>query len=731
MLLFLVTAVLAAQATPPSAPPAQRDTAHAYLDAEAKRLVAAARSRRETIDRSITSYRTTMRERIGVGIRALRRDRMLYRRELALRIDWRRDSVTRIDVLGARQSVPAAVPKPQLPEDLKRGLGDYAFDPADDRLTVGWGGRREGARRDSTADSTRHRGEIEFQHPLAPGSEAHYRFAAGDSSAVVFPNGRTIRLRELKIIPRRLDFRLMAGAFWIDEDSHAVVRALIRPARPFDFEQDVSDEDAKDIPGFVKPIRIEVRFLTIDYGLWTGRWWLPRLIAMDAVATAGSFLQVPMRYERLYDEYEVGGDTAASLAPRPPAATPVEDSIARAACHERQEREKISCRCDNGRCQVFAVNLPTDTAALLASTSLPPPFGSANDTLISAGEMEQLTRGVGSLPQVPWQLHARPLRWGLGRYNRIEGLALGAKGELDLGRLTLDGTGRIATTDATLDLQGGVLRETGNTRFRLGGFYRLAAVDPTARSLGIGNSLNALVLGRDDGDYFRATGAELTVIPPVTLPQTFSVRLYVERQRRAIKRTDFSIPNLINDINVFRPNISADSADQFGASVTFRAQRGIDPERTMVTSDVTIDAATGTFDFGRASTTLRVTAPLGPRIAGAIELAGGISTGRVPIQSHWYLGGPGTLRGYDGAATTGDAFWRARAELANRWPAARVVLFSDVARADQRERLSLANPLASVGVGVSFLDGLFRVDLARAFTSPTGWRLDIYSDAAL
>jgi len=66
----------------------------------------------------------------------------------------------------------------------------------------------------------------------------------------------------------------MSGAFWIDESSHAVVRALIRPARPFDFEQDVSDEDGKDIPGFVKPIKIEIRYITIDYGLWTGRWWL-------------------------------------------------------------------------------------------------------------------------------------------------------------------------------------------------------------------------------------------------------------------------------------------------------------------------------------------------------------------------------------------------------------------------------------------------------------------------
>jgi len=151
MLSLLVTAVLAAQA------PAQggrggapRDTSGAYLDAEARRLVAAARTRRETIDRSITGYRTTMRERIGVGIRALRRDRMLYRRELALHIDWRRDSVTRIDVVGARQSIPAAVPKPQLPEDLKSDAGDYAFDPANDRLTIGWGGGD--AKRDSTQD---------------------------------------------------------------------------------------------------------------------------------------------------------------------------------------------------------------------------------------------------------------------------------------------------------------------------------------------------------------------------------------------------------------------------------------------------------------------------------------------------------------------------------------------------------------------------------------------------
>jgi hypothetical protein len=565
---------------------------------------------------------------------------------------------------------------------------------------------------------------------LAPGSEASYRFATGDSSVVVFGDGRTITLRELRIIPRRLDVRLLGGSFWIDEASHAVVRALIRPARPFDFEQDVAEGDDK-IPGIVKPIRIDIRFLTIDYGLWAGRWWMPRLIAMDAVATAGSFLQMPVRYERVYDDYEVSGDTAQRRAVRPPVATAAEDSIARAACHEREEREHISCKCSNGHCLAFSVNIPTDTAALLSSTALPPSFGSANDSLISAGEMEELTRGLGKLPSAPWQFKARPPRWGLARYNRVEGLALGARGELDLGRLRLDGAGRIALSDGEPDLEAGLVRETGTARFRLAGYRRPAAVDPTARSLGIGNSLSALLLGRDDGDYFRATGAELTIVPAVTLPQRFALRFYAEWQRRALKRTDFSLPHAVHDDHVFRPNITADSADQVGASLLVRTQRGIDPERPQWTADVTLDGSAGTFGFGRASTTLRVTTPLGRSLAGALELGGGMSAGRVPVQSYWYLGGPGTLRGYGGGAASGDAFWRARLELANRWPAARVVVFGDVGRAALRDQLSLAKSLVGVGVGVSFLDGLVRLDLARAVRTPTGWRLDFYTDAAL
>ena len=699
-----------------------RADSSAYLDPAARRLVAEARARRETIDRSITAYRVTMRERIGAGVRALRRDRMLYRRELALRIDWRRDSVGRIDVIGAREAVPAVRAQVDVPEDLRGDVTDYAFDPADDRMTIGFGGGGDASDGEGKG--------VRFGHPLAPGSEADYRFATGDSSVLAFPDGRTIVLRELRVMPRRLDFRLMSGSLWIDEKSHGVVRALFRPSRPFDFDEDLGEED-HDIPGFVKPIRAEIRFITIDYGLWDGRWWLPRLIAMDAVATAGSWLQMPLRYERVYSDYEVTGDTASRRTTRLPRATAAADSGARAQCHQQVDTLSVDCVCRHGECLRFAVNISTDTAALLASVELPPAFDGTGDTLISAGEIQDLMHGLGRLPQAPWQFHARPPRWGLARFNRVEGLALGAKGELDLGRLQLDGSARVALSDLEPDVEAGLTRETGTARFRLAAYRRLDAVDPTAGSLGFGNSLGALLLGRDDGDYYRSAGVQLTAFPAVTATQSFSVRIYAERQRSAAKRTDFSFPHALHGDHRFRPNIAADSADQVGAAVTLRAQRGFDPEAPRWGAEMSFDGGAGTYGFGRASTTVRVAAPLTQRLAGAVELSGGTSAGRVPVQSRCYLGGPNTLRGYGGGVTSGDAFWRARVELATRVPVARLALFYDVGRAAARERLSLAGPLMGAGIGASFLDGLMRIDLARALRSPTGWRLDFYVDGVL
>jgi len=87
----------------------------------------------------------------------------------------------------------------------------------------------------------------------------------------------------------------------------------------------------------LKPIRAEVRYITIEYALWDGRWWLPRLLAMDGVATMGSFIEAPLKFERTYTDYKVEGDSG---APTIRAAVAADDS-AEASCTGR-----ANCHCE-------------------------------------------------------------------------------------------------------------------------------------------------------------------------------------------------------------------------------------------------------------------------------------------------------------------------------------------------------------------------------------------------
>lgn len=693
----------------------QDSSSSAYLDAAARDLVARARVRREAVDRSIRGYDVMVTERIAVGIRALRRDRTLYRRELAIRVGWRRDTVARIDVLGARRAVPAVSPAVEVPQGLADDVTHLAFDPGDDRLMLGLDDSSFG------------------RHPLAPGSEADYRFQSGDTTTIAFPDGRTIRLFELRVIPRRLEFRLMTGSVWLDGESYAVVRLLFRPARPFDFSVDVrrgdgdGDDDHDDVPGFLKPIRAEVRFVTVDYGLWDQQWWLPRLVAFEGVATAGSFLAAPMRYDRVYAEYQVEGDTG--TRPRSRAERPaVDPDTARARC---RALGPVECRCEGSECIPFEVHVPADTARLLASPQLPAPFAGPEDTVVTEAELRDLGRELGRFPPVPWGAQLRPPRWGLVRFNRVEGLSLGAKLELDLGRAVLDGQARLGTADLEPNGELGISRPGATTRFRLAGYRRLALADPSTRALGLGGTLGSLILGRDDGDYYRALGVEITGAPALTLDQSYTWRVYAERQSAARKETDASLPHLLDDDQLFRDNITAAEADQVGAAVTLRAWRRFGAAGAALGTDITVGGETGTFDFWRASMTVRGSAPLTGRLVGALELAGGMSAGTLPVQSLWYLGAPGSLRGYAGGTAKGEAFWRVRGDLATAFPAVRLVLFGDAGAAGPRDHLSTGAALASAGVGVSLLDGLFRMDLARALLPPTGWRVEFYVDGVL
>lgn len=703
---MLAVVLLALQAPLPA------DTA-AYLDRAARDLVQRARDRRAVAEETITDYHALVQERISLGLRALRRDRRFYQREMAARLAWHRDGPDTVTLMGAREAIPVVYAGARVPEDLRRDAPDLGFEPGDERFGVGIG-------------------DSEFvYHPLAPGSEARYRFQSGDTTVISLQDGRTIRLLELRIIPRRDDFHVLTGSFWLEGEQAALVRAVFRPARAWDLERDLDpgDKDAGSVPGFLKPIRAEVRYITVEFALFDGKWWLPRLVAGDGVATAGTFIAAPLRYERVYSEFDVTAGPPPPAPPVSPADSLFADSTA-AAC-----RGRADCRCTRRRCRNAVVNVPDDTLSLLASPLLPRSLDD-EEAYLSQAEAQELWRAVGQLPVAPWAVHAPTLRfgpWGAGlvRYNRIEALSLGARLDFDFGRLTLDALARVGTADAWPNLELGLGRETRDLTLRLAGYRRLAAANPDTRPLGIGNSLSALLLGRDDGEFFRSWGGELVVRPAATAAQSYVWRLFVEWQRAADKGTDLSLPHLLHDAHEFRSNITADAARELGTSLVLRGARGVSTRGTTVGAELVMDAHLGTFDYARASLTTRLTAPLPARLLGAIELAAGATGGAAPVQGRWYLGGPASLRGYAGGVIAGAVFWRARAEVANAFPAARLAVFGDAGWAGPGTAFTTGRPLLSVGTGASFFDGILRVDLAHALRLSKGWRLDFYVDGIL
>jgi hypothetical protein len=719
----------------PGTLPAQQ-AEDAYADALARELVARARAHRGVFDRGITEYRTRSTERISVTHRLLRRERLVFRRETAAQIHWRRAGDTEVEVLGAREVVPVAASRIQVPAELADYMPHLVFDPLDSEFLL---------RMDSTF----------IRHPLAVGSEAHYRFASGDSTIIRLPDGREVRLRELRFSPRRRDPHLIAGSFWLHSGSHAVVQAAFRIARPYSLADDADDgdDDGDDVPFFLRGIRADITHIAVEYGLWDLRWWLPRYMTMAGVVELGSFGTLPMEYQRSYADYEVVGDTTGTLPPAPEDSARARcrpgrftltvsvgspDSVRTRRTREALERRRQEAAADSlpdcpGR---YIVTLP-DSVDLLRSAALP---GSiyGEEPLLSSVELEQLEARVRDLPLPSFGPAALRLDWRPGgpgtlRYNRVEGLALGLRGSFQVG-LARGGVGAsYGTSDEQISAGADLTVQWRERTLRLDGYRGLRATDPAARPFALPNSLGALLFGQDDTQYYRGVGGAVTLAPAPEQTQWYALRLYGERQSPVRRNTDFSVAHWIDDAHTFRDNIAAERANQIGTDVALRVQQGVDPRGLRTGAQLDVRAEAGTFAFTRPALTLRAALPAAAGLALALEGAAGTTLGDAPLQSHWFMGGTHSLRGYPGATLNGESFWRGRAELATALPFARLALFSDAGWAGPAhgDAWSAARPLLSVGAGASFLDGIVRLDLARALRAPTGWRAHLYLDGLL
>jgi hypothetical protein len=722
--------------------------ADSYADSATRALVTEVRAARERTERMVTQYSVRASQRLGIGIRAMFRDRMLWRQELVADIVWRRDSVSTATVVGARESAPVAERGDHVPEGLHGDVRDLIVDPASDYLKVIGADDDEG-----------------FIYPIREGGELDYRFAIGGITEIGLPEGRRVRLVALEVTPRRADWKLISGTLWFDADTKGLVRAAFRPARPFEMQRDLDPEEDEDVPGWINA-KGEVKFVTLEYGLYEGRWWLPRYMAIDAVGSMGSWLDAPFKIERVYEDYEVEGgtppDPTSTFVPAGRTrwvhrdGTPV-DSAERAAradsvralvqeCIEREQARAVAdtasdrrtVRVRVGRCRRefgdsnLTITVPEDTLSLLTSPALGEPILQMG-AIITEDELISLRDAIEGLPDRPWETRIELPR-GLGdvlrnaRYNRIEALSLGLTGTADFGRLRVEGTARLGVADLEPELGGSLVRQTVASRFALTGYQRLAAANPSTRPFGPVNSMMAFFAGRDDGEYYRTRGIELTADDADAARWSF--RAWHQRERAAVVETDASVPGLFDGDRVFRSNIVADPATQSGASLTLR---GAVPWSRTVTlgAETTIDGATGTYEYGRAAFAVRAFITPASRLAAAVSLSAGSSRGTVPVQSRFYLGGAATLRGYPGGAAAGDAYWLARGEIGNTFPAARLIGFVDMGWAGSRANFGRGGALTAVGIGGSFLDGLFRIDIAHGLKEPGGTRLEVYFDGML
>jgi hypothetical protein len=711
--------------------------ANAYRDAAAREIVSRARAARLEQDSTILAYEARALQRIsaGLGLRAMGRERLMFRTESATRVRWQRGVGAWIDVEGTRTAIPMAFP------GARAIAGTLEMSP------VPYFPGREGLLRFTGMERVTDQEGL-FIHPLAAGAEAYYRYQAGDTISYSLPTGQTIRIAEVTVRAREPAFDLILGSLWFDLGSAQVVRAAYRPAAPFDIKKFVEEEEGEeefdDVPRAIRPLIFPMiatlEAFTVEYGLHQGRWWLPRLQSVNGRVQVG-VMRSPFEVFETFTYASVNGTDPLpeividTLGPRNK--TSVQINIAGTAKDDKFENGFGDCEPGDTLTQTemrynksvpVAVRIPCDTAALARSPALPPSIFDPSDELFGARERAELEQELSFGLQPEWS--PQSIDWsilerGMLRYNRVEGLSAGGAIAQELGSgLSWRAAGRIGHADLEPNVDLRITRGDAIRGIALGVYRRLAVVDDWGSPLGLGNSANALLFGRDEGFYYRTAGIEASgVLGPLEW------RLFGERQRTARVETQLSLPHAINGLK-FRDNVVATRADLAGASVRIPFNFGLDPQALRLSGSLRAEGATGDLEFARAAVDMTFMRTLPWRLAGALTMSGGTTAGNVPPQRLWYLGGTHTIRGHSIGTSAGDAYWFGRAELSTDRLAFRPVVFVDGGWAGSRDDWAHpGKPMLGAGLGWSLMEGLVRFDLAKGIRPNRGVRASLYLDA--
>lgn len=761
-------AAMAAAAAPPAAAAAQSGFAPgAFEDSVARHLYSAARANWKSLDESVLRYTAVIRQRSAVKIRALLRDRVVYRNETAVRAFWEREHMPVVQVLGTRSEYPGretAIREGDLNwlEDLPF---DRPFEPGGDHLLFGF------LDRDNLSLEPRD-DDYWLAHPLVEGADSLYRFRSGDTLTVSFLDGRRLRAIRLDVLAREADAHRIEGSLWIEPESGALVRAAYRLSREFNAMRDISDlREAEErgtfryVPGLFKPWTFDITVATVDYSLWDFKAWLPRSMRLEGHLAAG-VVRFPVSRDVSYDIESVTmaedeeADPDRDAEAMPPPALPLKE------VHFETRAEAMAFIAgllsgddgvayeavgddEPGLANSSWMIAPEERHLVAESPHIPPPIWRDAAGFPSDAELEEFAEELADLPSSSPAQAALGFHWGwarhdLIRYNRVEGPAVGGGAEwAPARRFSLEASGFFGLADLRPKARLGLEHSTVRRRLSLGVFRELRATDPRGRHLELGNSLNAFLFGRDEGEYYLATGADLVWRSPGGVRESFALRAYAERQSAVRNGSDFALFRALDGDGTFRDNTEADHADEGGAELRWSPWWGHDAGSVKMGAEAEARWAVWRVPgeelrtaYRQAGVTLRAIVPVAGdgwrRWSLGFEAGAGTTWGDAPVQRSWFLGGAGSLRGYSATTLSGPSFARGRVELSRTFEAASTIVFGDMGWAGKRTDIDSDDVLYGIGLGGSVLDGLIRLDLSHGLKGPhRRFRVDLRLDAIL
>jgi hypothetical protein len=748
--------------------------ATAFKDEDAKELLERARISRLRQDSSLVSYDVKAYERmsVGLGVKFLGRERLAFRHEDAARVRWSRKNGALVEVTGSRTVIPIAT-EADGEADNDATMSPVPYFPGRDNLWIG-----SGMARPEVDDR-------ELVHPLAIGAEAYYTYETGDSVSMTLPDASTIVLRELKIMAREPKWNVTVGSFWFDMRSAQLVKAVYRMSTPMniwavaeeEIERERSDtttpRSAADSarrarrtnnddgpPGWVKammsPMKADISAITVEFGLYNQRFWLPRSQTVEGQAQA-SFMRVPISFEQRFKYESVNG--ADSVPPMPPIRrnpitllrdslrtagvdSTMRDSLVRMARRARvdsivKERERqcattgLTTRYTtryNGALRM-AMQVPCDSAKLANSPDLPGSIYDANEQLWSQSDRLELMKSLTFGLQPGWGPQMPTLEYGLAqtRYNRVEGLSTAITATSALGKGYEASLGiRGSYADRQLNGEFSLWRSNGRRTLRAAAYRRLQASDDWGNPLSFGASLSSLLYARDEGAYYRSWGGDLTSTP--VKPGGLEWRIFAEQQWGDSVHSRWTLFGGGNDPR-FIPNPMAIRSTHAGVAARIRPQWGTNPSGFRTMADIRGEVAGGDSTYARGLADLTFTKSFW-KVATGLTLSAGTSEGALPPQRSFYLGGLQSVRGQTALTANGNTFWLARGEIGTRNTGIRIGVFGDVGWAgDRADFTKPGRPISGVGIGQSYLDGLIRFDLSRGLFPSKQWRFDVHLDA--